>query len=166
MNLRSQEYTRPPLWQACGQTFDDNLGQEEFYPEAENLYIEKILEKFKNLNLNNLKIALDCANGATYKVAPKIFEKLGANLFIVNNKPDGQNINLNCGALELDSLKKVILDNNCDLGFAFDGDGDRVVVANRFGEIKDGDDILSLLINNPDYKNIEDSRDSNDKSGA
>ncbi len=133
----------------------DNLGQEEFYPEAENLYIEKILEKFKNLNLNNLKIALDCANGATYKVAPKIFEKLGANLFIVNNKPDGQNINLNCGALELDSLKKVILDNNCDLGFAFDGDGDRVVVANRFGEIKDGDDILSLLINNPDYKNIE-----------
>ena len=132
----------------------DNLGQEEFYPEAENLYLENVLEKFKFLSLKNIKIALDCANGATYKVAAKIFEKLSADLIIINNKPNGKNINLNCGALEPENLSKTIIENNCDFGFAFDGDGDRVVVVNRFGEIKDGDDILAILINNPDYQNI------------
>lgn len=132
----------------------ENLGQEEFYPEAENLYLENVLEKFKSLSLKNIKIALDCANGATYKVAAKIFEKLGAELTIINNSPNGKNINLNCGALEPENLRATILENNCDFGFAFDGDGDRVVIVNRFGEIKDGDDILAILINNPDYQNI------------
>lgn len=116
-------------------------------------YIKTITSYFKKNTLKNIKIALDCANGATYKVAPKIFKQLGANILTVSNTPDGKNINQDCGSTHPENLQKFMLNNNCDIGFAFDGDGDRIAAISKNNQTKDGDDILCLLSQHPDYKN-------------
>lgn len=117
-------------------------------------YINLILSKFKSNLLNNIKVVLDTANGATYKLAPKIFSLLGAKVITINNTPNGKNINLNCGATNTTSLEKSVLKYNAHIGFAFDGDGDRVIVVDKNGKTRDGDAILALLSNHKDYKNI------------
>lgn len=115
-------------------------------------YIDYVLGSFKDLDLSNTKIVLDTANGAQYNIAPEILKKLGANLVVINNNPDGDNINCECGSTHPEVLQKTVLENNADIGFAFDGDGDRIIVVDKNGTIKDGDDILALLSSNPDYK--------------
>ena len=107
-----------------------------------------------SFNLNSLKIVLDCAHGATYQVAPKVFSDLGAEVVVINNKPDGLNINNNAGSVHPELLQKSVLNNNADLGIAFDGDGDRVVMIDSNGNLVDGDQLLLLIVQNYHKKDI------------
>ena len=106
-----------------------------------------------DFNLNSLKIVLDCAHGATYQVAPKVFSDLGAEVVIINNEPDGLNINHNAGSIHPEFLQKSVLSNGADLGIAFDGDGDRVIMADSNGNLIDGDQLLFLIVQNYFYEN-------------
>jgi phosphoglucosamine mutase len=121
-------------------------------PEQQKKYCQTIISKFQTNFLKGITVALDCANGATYDVAPQIFKSLGAEVTTISNKPNGKNINYNCGALHPQNLKNTILKIKADIGFAFDGDGDRVIAINNKGEIRDGDDILAELSNHPQLK--------------
>ena len=114
--------------------------------DARGRYITYLKHRFpRDLSLDGLKIVLDCANGATYKIAPYIFSELGADVLTVGVNPDGRNINENCGALNHDELKKQVSENSADIGIALDGDGDRVVICDENGKVYDGDDILAIL---------------------
>lgn len=97
------------------------------------------------LSLKGLKIVIDCANGATYHVAPQVFEELGADVMTLGVEPDGLNINEGIGATAPALLRRAVLDSGADLGMAFDGDGDRVVMVDREGAILDGDDLLYII---------------------
>ena len=106
----------------------------------------------KKIKIKKLKIVLDCGNGATYDIAPNIFWELGHNVVSINNIPNGKNINYNCGAVNVASLRKKVVEEKADIGFAFDGDGDRLIVVDDMGNEIDGDKIIALfakyLINN------------------
>ena len=93
----------------------------------------------------NLKVVLDCANGATYNIAPNLFRELGCEVIVMNNIPDGKNINLECGAVNVTSLSKKVIKEKADIGFAFDGDGDRVIAVDEKGSLIDGDNIIALF---------------------
>jgi phosphoglucosamine mutase len=93
---------------------------------------------------SGVKVALDCAHGATHRIAPEIFARLGADLILLGNAPDGRNINRDCGSMHPETLAARVVQEDADIGFAFDGDGDRVVVVDRTGRILDGDFILFL----------------------
>ena len=125
-----------------------NLGKATRMNDAQGRYIEFCKSSFTDLDLNGLSILLDCANGATYSVAPKVFSELGAKVETIGSSPDGININQNCGSTNPDFLKEEIIKGTYDLGIAFDGDGDRILIVNSEGEILDGDDILYILSNN------------------
>jgi phosphoglucosamine mutase len=99
----------------------------------------------KDFSLRGLKIVLDCAHGATYQVAPKVFAELGADVTAVGDKPDGFNINREVGSTHPQALQQAVLAQAADLGIAFDGDGDRVLLVDRHGTLADGDDILYVL---------------------
>ncbi|MDE5715803.1 MAG: hypothetical protein K2I42_06730 [Anaeroplasmataceae bacterium] len=99
----------------------------------------------QHIKQTNLKIAIDCANGATFETANYAFSQVTNNLIVIANQPNGYNINNNCGSTHLDSLKKTVLENHCDLGFAFDGDGDRVLCVDHMGKVIDGDMLIYLL---------------------
>jgi len=111
---------------------------------ATDSYFEHIVERFGS-DLSGLRIAVDCANGAYSGIAPKAFERLGAEVKAVGADPDGTNINVGCGATDLSLLKKVVSDGHFDLGIAFDGDGDRMLAVDAEGETVDGDQILAVL---------------------
>jgi phosphoglucosamine mutase len=125
-----------------------NLGKASRMNDAQGRYIEFCKSSFTDLDLNGLSILLDCANGATYSVAPKVFSELGAKVETIGSSPDGININQNCGSTNPDFLKEELMKGSYDLGIAFDGDGDRILIVNSEGEILDGDDILYILSNN------------------
>jgi phosphoglucosamine mutase len=99
------------------------------------------------LNLNSLKVVIDCANGASSELAPALFEKLGANVVAINASPDGRNINLNCGSLHIESLQERVVAEQADLGVAFDGDADRSLFVDAQGNFVDGDATLWVLAN-------------------
>ena len=99
----------------------------------------------KSIKIKKLKIVLDCANGATYNIAPNLFWELGHTIVTINNNPNGININKNCGAVDINELKNKVTQTNSDIGFAFDGDGDRLIVVNEKGDIVDGDMIIALF---------------------
>lgn len=115
------------------------------YPLASSLYIALISQLFSANLLAHTKIILDCANGATSAYAPTIFENIGAQVIALNTKPNGTNINEQCGALHVQHLAHTMHIHNAALGFAFDGDGDRVMIMTKDGTIRDGDDMLALL---------------------
>ncbi len=98
----------------------------------------------KELTLDGLKIVLDCANGATYKVAPAVFEELGAEVIKIGVEPNGININENCGALFPELLQELVRTSGADMGIALDGDGDRVIVVDEKGNVVDGDHIMAI----------------------
>ncbi len=125
-----------------------------FHKTAEHLYCSRILGLVPPRLLQGLTIALDCANGATSFVAPNIFKELGATVVATNTEPDGININHGCGSLEPKQVRDVVLLRKAGLGFAFDGDGDRVIAATGEGEIKDGDDLLVLLSRYSPYRDV------------
>ncbi|MCL2571899.1 MAG: phosphoglucosamine mutase [Defluviitaleaceae bacterium] len=112
--------------------------------EAENDYINYLLSTVKDKKLNGLKIALDCANGATSQVASKVFEALGGTVHKLSNTPNGLNINENCGSTHMENLCQYVKTNNLDLGLAFDGDGDRMLAVDNNGNMVDGDEILAI----------------------
>lgn len=104
-------------------------------------------EELEALNKENFKVAIDTANGATYVVAEKVFKVLGINYSIINNTPNGININDNCGSTHLEGLKKYVVENNFNLGIAYDGDGDRCLLVDEKGNEIDGDKILAVISN-------------------
>ena len=106
-------------------------------------YLKSTLDK-KNI-FKKFKIVLDCANGATYQIAPNLFWELGHQVISINSNPDGTNINKNCGAVEISGLKKTVLKKRADIGLAFDGDGDRLIVVDEKGNEVDGDKIIALF---------------------
>ena len=107
-------------------------------------YLEHVLEGFGS-DLSGLRIAVDCANGAYSDIAPEAFERLGADVIPLGNKPDGSNINVGCGATNLSQLSRVAREQRVDLGVAFDGDGDRLLAVDAAGNAIGGDQILALL---------------------
>ena len=125
-----------------------NLGKASRMSDPQALYIDFCKSSFLDLDLNGLSILLDCANGATYSVAPKVFSDLGAKVETIGSSPDGININQNCGSTNPNFLREEIMKGSYDIGIAFDGDGDRILIVNSDGEILDGDDILYILSNN------------------
>ena len=106
-------------------------------------YLKSTLEK--KSNFKKLKIVLDCANGATYHVAPNLFWEIGCEVININIFPNGKNINFNCGAVNTRELSKKVLDEKADIGFAFDGDGDRLIAVDEKGNEIDGDNLIALF---------------------
>jgi len=107
-------------------------------------YIGELERRFGGLSLAGLDVVLDCANGATFEVAPVIFKRLGARVTALAVTPDGRNINAGCGSTHIDSLAAEVRDGGHDIGFAFDGDGDRMLAIDRHGTRVDGDELLAL----------------------
>ncbi len=130
-------------------------GTLQWLPDAAQTYSDIMVNLFTPSLLQGKKIIIDCAHGATYQVAPTIFEKLGAELIVINNQPNGKNINDHNGAVYPQQLQQAVLENNADAGFAFDGDGDRITVVSRYGEIKDGDDIMAMLLASTIYSSCQ-----------
>jgi phosphoglucosamine mutase len=108
-------------------------------------YVGELHARFGSLSLSGISVLLDCAHGATYRVAPQIFERLGAQVSTIAVDPDGRNINAGCGSTHMESLAQQMREGNHDIGFAFDGDGDRVLAVDRDGTIVDGDELLALI---------------------
>jgi phosphoglucosamine mutase len=123
----------------------DLIGKAYRIDDAQGRYIEFAKSSIKSMSLSGLKIVLDCANGAAYDVAPKIFKELGAEVIVLNNKPNGLNINLNCGALYPHVIQQGVKKYNADIGIALDGDADRVIVCDELGNDVNGDHILAIL---------------------
>lgn len=122
------------------------LGKAKRIEDAGGRYVEFCKSTFPStLDLRSLKIVLDCANGADYLVAPHVFHELGAEVITIGNQPDGLNINLNCGSTHPQALCKAVLEHQADLGIAFDGDGDRVMMVDNQGNLLDGDQLLHII---------------------
>jgi len=107
-------------------------------------YLRELELRFSGLDLSGRKVLIDCAHGATYRVAPEIFRRLGAQVEAVAAEPDGRNINQDCGSTHVEGLAAQVSEGGHDLGFAFDGDGDRVLAVDRGGMVVDGDELLAL----------------------
>ncbi len=112
--------------------------------DASRQYVDALAERFAALDLAGRRIALDCANGATHRVAPEIFARLGADVDVVADAPNGRNINENCGSTHVETLAARVRDGGHHAGFAFDGDGDRVLAVDGNGAIVDGDELIAL----------------------
>jgi phosphoglucosamine mutase len=124
----------------------EELGKASRVDDAPGRYVEFCKSTVPNeFTLDGLRVVLDCAHGATYHVAPKVFRELGARVTVIGAEPDGLNINLNVGSTHLGALAKTVKDKNADLGIAFDGDGDRVLMVDRDGSEVDGDELLYIL---------------------
>lgn len=124
----------------------DKLGRARRLDDALGRYTEYVKGTFpKHLRLDGLKIAIDCANGAAYRVAPTVLWELGAEVVKIGVEPDGLNINRNCGSLHLDALRTAVVTHGCHLGIALDGDADRVVMCDEHGTVIDGDQVMALI---------------------
>jgi len=122
------------------------IGKAYRIDDALGRYNEFVKQSFpRQATLDHMRIALDCANGAAYRVAPEVFEELGARVVALGVSPDGLNINRDCGALYPQELQKAVVSSRAHLGIAFDGDGDRAVLVDEKGEIVDGDQVLAML---------------------
>jgi len=131
---------------------NDKIGTSEYALELEDEYVyffrklfDEVIEKY---NREDFIVGIDTANGATYKVAEKVFKTLGINYKIINNNPNGININDNCGSTHLDNLKQFVKENHLSLGIAYDGDGDRCLAIDENGEEIDGDKLLAIISSN------------------
>ena len=123
-----------------------NLGKSVRVKDANGRYIEFCKSTFPyHFDLNDLKIVVDCAHGAAYSVGPSVFRELGAKVIAIHNEPDGLNINEGCGSTHPEKLQAAVLKHKADLGIAFDGDADRVVMVDKNGNLIDGDHILYIL---------------------
>ena len=121
------------------------LGRARRIDDAPGRYIEFCKGTFQGGSLRGLKLVVDCANGAAYRVGPAVFEELGAEVIIIGNRPDGLNINHKCGSTHLEVLKAAVLENKADLGIALDGDADRCLLVTAEGQEVDGDEILFVI---------------------
>ena len=122
------------------------LGRVKRLDDAGGRYIEFVKQSFpRGLRLDGLRIVVDCAHGAGYKVAPTVFWELGAEVFSLGVAPDGLNINRECGALAPEQMRREVLARRADIGIALDGDADRLVIADEHGTILDGDQLMALI---------------------
>ena len=122
------------------------MGKAKRLDDAAGRYIEFVKSSFpKDLSLSGLKIVLDTANGAAYKIAPRVFWELGAEIVQIGDEPDGLNINHDCGATHTELLQKTVVENNADIGIALDGDADRLIVVDEKGEVVDGDFLIAAI---------------------
>ena len=122
------------------------LGKARRVIDADGRYIEACKATIPmSIRFNGLKLVLDCSNGATYDIAPKVFEELGAKVIAIGDKPDGLNINFECGSTDPEHLVTRVKVEGADLGIAFDGDGDRVLMVDNKGEVVDGDELLYII---------------------
>jgi len=126
---------RAPAVERAGHVRELNGGLEDYLRE---------LEKAFPLDLSGRRVVLDCANGATYRAAPAIFERLGAEIEVVGAEPDGRNINADCGSTHVEPLSERVASSGAEIGFAFDGDGDRVLAVDGSGRVHDGDELIAL----------------------
>lgn len=124
----------------------DTIGKNHRIADANGRYIEYCKGSFPyHLNLSNLKIVIDCANGAGYSVAPRVLQELGAKVIAIHNTPNGININDNCGSTHPNVIQAAVREHGADVGIALDGDGDRIIMTDNQGNIIDGDGILYIL---------------------
>ncbi|HHV39485.1 MAG TPA: phosphoglucosamine mutase [Tepidimicrobium sp.] len=121
----------------------DGIGQRIFRNQGYKDYIEYLKSTIEG-NLEGITVAIDCGNGALYKIAPEIFEQLGANTIAINCNPDGININHECGSTNPSMIKSLVLETDADIGLSFDGDADRLIAVDEKGNIIDGDHILAI----------------------
>jgi phosphoglucosamine mutase len=121
----------------------ESIGKKVEIDNAVHGYID-FLKKTIDVNLRGLKIAVDCANGASYIAAPSVLADLGAEIIVINNKPDGKNINVNCGSTYPQDLQKLVKETGAHIGLAFDGDADRLIAVDNRGELVDGDHIMAI----------------------
>ena len=121
----------------------EKVGRKIFVHNAQRDYID-YLKSIVNVDFKGLKVVLDCANGAAYKVAPTIFSELGANVVTINSEPDGNNINDKCGSTHPEKLQEAVVKHKANLGLAYDGDADRLIAVDENGNIVDGDHIMIL----------------------
>jgi phosphoglucosamine mutase len=121
----------------------------EDYQES---YLDYLADEFKTLDLSAYKIVIDCANGAACRLAPKLFSRFGAEIISINDKPDGKNINDNCGSLHLEYLQAKVSEEKADFGVAFDGDADRSLFVDEQGNLVDGDAVLWIMANHLEKK--------------
>ena len=127
-------------------TKPQSLGRVKRLEDANDKYIEILKKNFpKNFNLKGTSIVLDCANGACYKAAPKLLEKLGAKVITIGVKPNGLNINENCGSMHPKKIQSAVKRHRANVGISFDGDADRIIMCDEKGKIIDGDQIIAML---------------------
>lgn len=131
----------------------NKLGKYEYRSSAIDDYVD-FLKKTVTSDLSNLKIGIDTANGAAYKTAAKLFTSLNIDFQIINNSPDGLNINQNAGSTHIEGLQKLVVENNLDCGVAFDGDADRALFVDNEGNIVDGDKIMAICSKQLQEKNL------------
>jgi phosphoglucosamine mutase len=122
----------------------DRIGRVEDLHGTLEDYLRELTGRFAALDLAGVDVVLDCANGATYRAAPEAFRRLGAKVTVLADAPDGRNINAGCGSTHVEALAARVADGGHDLGFAFDGDGDRVLAVDRTGAVVDGDELIAL----------------------
>ena len=125
-------------------TMAERAGRTRALRGAADDYLRELELRFKDLDLSGKRILLDCANGAAYRVGPEIFRRLGADVDVVADEPDGRNINAGCGSTHVEGLAETITSGSYDAGFAFDGDADRVLAVDREGTVIDGDEIIAI----------------------
>lgn len=126
--------------------YSRHLGKARRITDAPRRYIEFCKSKIAhNVDFNDIRVVIDCANGATYHIAPKVFEELGAEVILHAATPDGLNINDECGATSPEALQKLVKESRADLGIALDGDGDRLIMVDNEANILDGDDIIYVI---------------------
>ncbi len=125
------------------------LGKTRRIDDARGRYIEFCKGTIeRSVSFDSLTVVVDCANGATYKMAPDVLSELGANIIPIGVEPNGLNINLDCGSTSLDALRSKVLETGADLGVAYDGDGDRLMMVDHLGEVVDGDELIFIIAKN------------------
>lgn len=135
----------------AGVEYDSPIGGLQELPQATHLYQGLLVKACQNFAFKGVRVVLDCANGAMSSIATQLFKVFGADVITINNKPNGFNINAHSGATHPASLAKAVVEHKALIGFAFDGDGDRVIACDSHGVIKDGDDILAILMTHHDF---------------
>ena len=118
-----------------------NIGQVVDYAAGRNRYIGYIIS-LATCSYRGMKVGLDCSNGSTWQIAKSVFDALGADTYVINNRPDGLNVNLNCGSTHIDGLRQFVVEKGLDVGFAFDGDADRCLAVDEKGNEVNGDKIM------------------------
>lgn len=142
IELRIEQEMEKPLTTVSS----DQLGKVERIRDASGRYIEFCKSTISsNVRLNGLKIVVDCANGATYHVAPNVFRELGAEVVSIGSEPNGLNINHMCGATDPKKIRMAVIEHQAHLGIAIDGDGDRLIMVDENGEVVDGDELLYVI---------------------
>lgn len=143
MELEIEEMMERPM--DCAKS--DALGKARRLDDAQGRYIEFCKSTFPNeLDLHGIKIAVDCAHGAAYHIAPHVFHELGAEVIAIGIQPNGENINDGCGATSPEAVAETVVNHGADIGIAFDGDADRVVMVDEKGQIYNGDQLLYLMV--------------------